>query len=389
MFKNKSLIVLTLALLLALTAVVYAQDVEPTGETVINPNANISWPPPVYVLRGEVTIRGSANVANMTNYFVGYRPLAEDLSIPDEEAPFIPAILPTAAAVQDDVLGTWDTTTVPDGLYELQLTINIQGGDPIFFRVSPLRVENVPPPFVATATPQASPTPAPTQPPPPPPATATPSTPRVTANVDANVRSGDSTLYPRIGTLRNGESADILGISSLGSGWYLIQLPSGARGWISGSVVDVSGDLSGVPSVNPPPVPTPAATATPTTPPTSANIVIDGVNIDPFPLVCGQTATVRVTIRNAGNGATNSGGAIFVQDIHVSSGQAQQSTSGTFGVLNPGQTFVSEMFLTVSTFYNERHRINITVDSNNQVAETNESDNFWSSEYDLSRANCG
>jgi subtilase family serine protease len=46
------------------------------------------------------------------------------------------------------------------------------------------------------------------------------------------------------------------------------------------------------------------------------------------------------------------------------------------------------MFLTVSTFHSEQHRLTINVDSNNQVIETNEGDNFWSSEYQLQKASC-
>jgi uncharacterized protein YgiM (DUF1202 family) len=250
-------------------------------------------------------------------------------------------------------------------------------------------VENEPPPFALTPTAiPASPTPAATLPPPP---TATPSTPTATANVNANVRSGDSTQYPIVGALREGESAPIVGISSFGTGWYVIELSSGRRVWISPSVVDVSGDTSNLPRINPPPVPTPAATATPvptSTPVTQANIVIDAVVITPFPLNCNQAASINVTIRNAGTTATNSGGTVFVQDVHVASGQPQQSTNGTYPVLNPGQSFVSQMFLTVSTFHTEQHRININVDANNQVAETNEGDNFWSSEYQLQKASC-
>ena len=390
MLKNKPLILVMLALLSALAITAYAQDVEPSPDAEINPNAHISWPPPVYVLRGEVAIRGSANLANMTNYFVEFRELNDDVTPQDEEeAPWSPAILPTASAVQDDILGVWDTAIVPDGLYELRLTITVQGDDPFFFRVAPLRVENEPPPFALTPTAiPASPTPVATLPPPP---TATPSTPTATANVNANVRSGDSTQYPIIGALREGESAPIVGVSSFGTGWYVIELSSGRRGWISPSVVNVSGDTSGLPRINPPPVPTPAATATPVptaTPVTQANIVIDAVVITPFPLNCNQTASINVTIRNAGTTATNSGGTIFVQDVHVATGQPQQSTNGTYPVLNPGQTFVSQMFLTVSTFHSEQHRININVDANNQVAETNEGDNFWSSEYQLQKASC-
>jgi len=67
MYTHKRLTLLILALILLLAMPIAAQDVEPTTDTEINPNATISWPPPVYVLRGQFTIRGSANLANMTN----------------------------------------------------------------------------------------------------------------------------------------------------------------------------------------------------------------------------------------------------------------------------------------------------------------------------------
>jgi uncharacterized protein YraI len=321
MLKNKPLIPLLLALMMAFTFTASAQGIEPAPDAEINLNAHISWPPPVYVVRGEFTIRGSANLANMTNYFIEFRQLNDDLTPLDEDDPWSPAVLPTAAAVQDDVLGVWDTTVIADGLYELRLTISLQSGDPFFFRVAPLRVENEPPPFAVTPTAiPATPTLAFTPTPVPPPATATPSTPTVTSNVNANVRLGDGTQYPTVGSLLEGQSAPIVGISSFGTGWYLIEMPNGRRGWISPSVVTVSGNTSGLPRIDPPPVPTPVATATPiatSTPITNANLVIDAVQVTPFPLNCNQTASINVTIRNAGVTPTNSGGSIFVQDMHV------------------------------------------------------------------------
>jgi chitinase len=107
--------------------------------------------------------------------------------------------------------------------------------------------------------------------------TPTPSGPYVQAFVNANVRQGDSTIYPVIGSLLNGSTAPIIGISNTGSGWYYIQLPNGTRGFISPTTVTAFGNTVGVPPVAPPPPPTPipstatpipiAATATPTATP--------------------------------------------------------------------------------------------------------------------------
>ncbi len=385
--KRLSLIIMVL-LLAALTVTVQAQGIEPAPDATINPSANISWPPPVYVLRGQFTIRGSANLPNMQNYYVEFRPLPSDLSAPDTGEEWTPISLPSASAVQDDVLATWDTTTAADGVYELQLTINLTSGDPATFLVAPVRVENTPPPFAVT--PIA------------PPVLATPTlptietiaptvdtTPRVTATVDANVRSGDSTVYPVVGALLNGESAPIVGISSFGTGWYVIRLSNGRQGWISPNVVTISGDISNLPSVNPPPPPTPTpipATATPTA---TTNLVAGNPYFDPGSPKCNQTFNLYLDIANFGTTANAVTGTISVQDFRVADGTFQTGTAGVVPIIQPGTTVkVGPIPLTVGTYYNEQHRIVFVVDSSNQIPETNESDNTREALYTLEKAGC-
>jgi uncharacterized protein YgiM (DUF1202 family) len=394
MMKNHRIIALVLvAVILAVALTVSAQQtIEPVPAQPVNPNAHINWPPPIYVLRGQFTIRGSANLPSMTSYFIEFRPLREDLTAQDENAPWFPAVLPTAAAVQDDVLGIWDTATAPDGVYELRLTINIAGTTPFYFRVSPLRVENEPPPFAITPTPlpviQASATPLPQVVAPtliltP---TALDTTPRVSALVDANVRRGDSTQYDVLGALLAGETAQVVGRSSTGSNWYLILLPNGARGWIAPSVVTPSGNMSNVPLVSPPPPPTPTFTPTPLA---QVNLVAGNITLSPSTPNCAQTFNVFVDIANFGTTANTISGSISVVDTRAADGSVQQTTVGVFGIIQPGQTVnVGPIPLTVSTFYNELHRITITIDSAGQIAETNEGDNVNSLTYTLSKASC-
>lgn len=380
------------AVLLAVVVTVSAQQIiEPSSAQLVNPNGNINWPPPIYVLRGQFAIRGAANLPNMTSYYIEFRPLAADFSVPDENAPWFPAVLPTTAAIQDDVLGVWDTLTAPDGVYELRLTINIANAAPYYFRVSPLRVENNPPPFAITPTPlpvvlatptqilQVLPTLLPTP-------TAFDTTPRVTALVDANVRNGDSTQYGILGSLLTGQTAEVVGISSFGTNWYLVRLPDGRRGWIAPSVVNISGNIANVPQVAPPPPPTPTFTPTPAT---SVNLVAGIVTFNPAAPNCNQTFNVSVDIANFGTTANLSGGSIYVVDTRTADGSVQQTTVGAFGIIQPGQTInVGPIPITVSTFYNEEHRITITVDSAGQVPETNEGDNVNARTYILAKASC-
>ncbi len=393
--------VLLALILLAFVMTVGAQDETiPTPAVEFDPNVYIGWPPPVYVLRDEVVLYGMANAPSMISYFVEFRQLAPDLSIPDEDAAWFPATLPVTERVLADELGRWNTKVVPDGLYELRLRVNTSGGDPVFHVVSPLRVENDLPPFVETPTPTMIPTqPVPTAQPRPT-LQATPTaldlTPRVTVTVSsANVRQGDSTLYNVVGVLMEGETVPVIGVSSTGSGWYYIEMPNGRRGFIASGIVQAEGNIRGTQRIDPPPPPvtnTPVPTSTPLptlTPATTANLTVDVV-VSPHPLVCGQTATVTVTVTNSGTAATNSGGAISVQAILVSSGEVLETAPAPgFGVLQPGESVVPLAIpITVNTHYNELQRIVVRVDVNNQVLESNENDNVYSTDYMMPQGGC-
>jgi hypothetical protein len=389
----KRLLALLSILVLALPVAVFAQ-VTSTEEP--NPNANITWPPPVYVIRGEFAIRGTANLPDMTNYFIEFRPLNDDLTPQDEGDVWFPAILPSQGAVQDDVLGTWDTTLVEDGLYELRLTVNVSGGTPEIAIVSPLRIENEPPPFAATATPIPTATPAATEPPPP---TAEPtqdSTPRVTisATPQGNIRQGDSTFYNIVATVPTGTTARILGISNRGSGWYQIQLDDGRSGWVAPSIVTTSGDLSGLPRVQPPPPPPPTATPIPTVVPATpvpvsqANLVAGIVVLEPAAPTCQQTFTVGFDVANLGSQPTTISGTVSLVDTRAADGSQQGNTIGGFPVIQPGQTFRVNMPLTISTWHSEQHNITLVIDPGNQIPETVEGDNTRTISYTLTKGSC-
>lgn len=382
----------------------------------INPNGNISFPPPVYVLRGQVEVRGSANLANMTGYFIEYRELNADLTA-DEDSLWFPAILPRAAAVLDDVLGVWDTTQTTDGLYEIRLTVSISGGAPFLHVVSPLRVENEPPPFVVITQPETGgvavlPTQAaggggaivaePTTAPAVVEVTAAPTQdnrPRVTPSnfVSINVRTGDGTNFPAFAALFQNEEAEILGISATGSGWFQIRLPNGQVGWVSPTVVQVLGDISGVPRVQPPPPPppptaTPLPVVAPTFPPApgnpNVNLVAGVLELNPFPLRCGENTSIGFDVANLGTAATTQSGRVTVTDFRVADNSAQGSTFGDFPILQPGQTFRVTMNLTISTWYNEPHRLLVEIDAANVFGESNRDDNRREVTYTLDKANC-
>lgn len=397
---------------LALTAVLPAlAQITPaaTEEVPPNPNANISFPPPVYVLRGEFPIFGSANLPNMSNYFIEFRPLDGALAVPGGQIVFFPAILPQTSAVQDDRLGAWNTTLVPDGLYELRLTVNVQGGEAVTQVIGPLRVENELPPFAdqipglptgsggssggvvpTLVVPPTNPPAQPTQIPPTQAPTEDPSPRAVVSTPNANVRGGDGTNYPIIASLTQGQQVPIVGISARGTGWFQVRLPSGQIGWMAPSVVTPAGNLANVPFVQPPPPPaTPTPTPVPVTPtPASAvNFVAGNMNVAPFPPTCNQPFNVTLDVANFGNIAST-GGVVTLTDARASDGQLPVSQTVNLPAINPGQTVNIAFTLTTGVFFNEVHRLTAVIDPLNQIVESNKADNTRTTDYTLAQGAC-
>lgn len=63
-----------------------------------------------------------------------------------------------------------------------------------------------------------------------------PNTPQLRALVDINIRSGPSVQYNRVGFMRQGENARVIGRNA-GTGWWRIQCPpqtDGEECWVSG-----------------------------------------------------------------------------------------------------------------------------------------------------------
>lgn len=353
-------------------------------------NAQIVYPPPVYVLRGIVQVTGTANLGGQITHFLEYRLLNNDLSIPDENADWIPATLPNRTPVVQGVLGEWDTTETEDGIYELRLTINVRNSGAQFFRVAPLRIENefgaqgaTPTQELIRITPTRvleRPTLAATP-------TAIGALATVTARVDANVRTGDNTTYPVVGNLLSGESAAVIGISASGTGWYYIQLENGRRGFISPTTVNISGNTLSLPTFFPPATPTPTFTPTPVA---TGDLLINGNATVPDRPRCGEQFEVQLNVTNAGTLATNSSVLVRIQDVDIASGVITTVGTNFVPVMQPGQNFVVVIPLTISgaQFAGTDHRITATVDANNQVIETNEGNNNFTFDYRLRDGIC-
>ncbi len=373
------LFIVLIALVLAVLPV-QAQTATPTPP---DPNGQITFPPPVYLLRGEAEVRGSAALPGMSTFFLEYQALADGTLTPNPDGDWFPATLPEQGSISDDVLGTWNTALVPDGLYALRLTMNV-ANEVLHHVISPLRVENDVPDFVVQPTLAATPT-AFTRPTLAATPTAISATATATATVDANVRTGDSTLYDVVGFLLAGDSAEILGRSATGSGWYYIQLDNGRRGFVSPSVVNVSGSISGLPGFNPPATPTPTFTPTPDA---FGDLLANGHSLVPERPTCNEPFKVQVNITNAGSRATSSAVTVLLQDYDVATNTLTTSQAVTLPIMEPGDNFVAVFDLTIGQFPGEDHRFVVTIDSGSQVNEENETNNTYSATYRLRRGAC-
>lgn len=240
--------------------------------------------------------------------------------------------------------------------------------------------------------PTTPPTTAPTQ----------PSVPIARFTQGINVRSGPGTIFnPPIGSFAAGQTAEIVAVNPAGD-WYKVVYYN-TQGWVFGGLLTVEGDISSLPRDPGPPPPTqtpipptlPPVTAPPagpTTAPASGNadLVVGIILLNPDPPVCGQAMEIQLDVANLGTEPTASGGTISVIDRHVATGTTQATTVGGFGVIQPGQTIrIGGIFLTVSTYYNEAHEIVITLDPDNVVPESNNSNNTGTKPYTLQQGGCG
>lgn len=150
---------------------------------------------------------------------------------------------------------------------------------------------------ITTATPLPTSTPAPTNTPFP---TATPDGVILTIQSRVqNVRSGPGLNYAIIGQLSQGETARVIG-ATIDFSWVAISF-RGTTGWLSRSILEVTGNTNTVPILTPPPSPTPLpATPTPTAQPIPDIVVVSAA---PTRLTIGVPFSVNAVVRNQGGAA--------------------------------------------------------------------------------------
>lgn len=234
-------------------------------------------------------------------------------------------------------------------------------------RVTDIAASAVPPTlaFTDTPVPTSTDTPIPTA-----------CTPMVTATTDANVRSGPDVAYDVVGSLSLGGTAVVAGRNDANTWWYIEYASvSGGHAWISGSVATSSCLPAVVQLVAAPPLPTlPPATNTPLViilPPPVAGVpdlVASAYQYSPQPAIKNQTAYIMVTVTNSGTAPAGS----FT--VSWFSNQTTPGCDWTVQGLGVGKSKNLECQFTYNKT-NSGYWVSFTVDSGNQIAESNESNN--------------
>jgi uncharacterized protein YgiM (DUF1202 family) len=244
--------------------------------------------------------------------------------------------------------------------------------------------------------------------------TASSGAPIATFNVGANVRRGPGRNFdPPLGGIPAGQTAELLARSPDGA-WYKIRYYN-ADGWVAASLVSVNGNTASLPvdagpatpvPVTPtpiPPTPAPAppqeenndnnqgaaAPGAPSAPQGNADIVAGNLYLSDDSPTCGEAFTVAIDIANLGSDDSDESGRFRVRDVHIASGTVTSSADGEIPEIDEGQTVRSaEVELRVNTFFNETHRIEVILNDNGEIPESNTGNNIKTLEYTLERGDC-
>ena len=126
--------------------------------------------------------------------------------------------------------------------------------------------------------------------------------------------------------------------------------------------------------------------------PQNVNLVLGWSRVDPHPLQCGRFTFFRIPLVNTGQSwfdTPSSDVKLIVEDIHVLSGQVLSAIELKVPTsqLGPGNRNLIEMGpLVIDQYRLELHRLQVRVDFDEHVDETNEFDNVWFTEYVLANA---
>ena len=183
-----------------------------------------------------------------------------------------------------------------------------------------------------------------------------------------------------LGSLMVDDEVLIIAVNPAGT-WYRIRRGAEIDAWIDASLVSAADETAGLP----------VETGAPQTPAEGVNLVLTSLDLVPDPPVCGQTTTVRATVRNSGALDSQTSPWVTAQAhlLRDESVQAQNPNTVYLPALKAGEETTLEIPLTLTGRYAQLHVIRVTVDQGNHVIETHENDNIGASrQFELSQGAC-
>ena len=123
--RRIALLVMVLSLL---SMVVVAQD-----------DIRLDWDPALNTVTGTIDLTGSASIADQQIFFVEAALYDAANPVTDQ---WTPIVLPQFFPVVNGSLGSWDTTTFPDGIYQVRVHAVNTNNDSFFYALAPIAVNN-------------------------------------------------------------------------------------------------------------------------------------------------------------------------------------------------------------------------------------------------------
>lgn len=99
----------------------------------------LDWDPARNTVSGDVPLTGTANIPNQQIFFVEAAPYDPAATTPPR---WTPVILPQFNFVTNGNLGTWDTTSFDDGIYQLRLHVVNADSESFYYVLAPIAVNN-------------------------------------------------------------------------------------------------------------------------------------------------------------------------------------------------------------------------------------------------------
>lgn len=152
---------LAVGIALALVAILFTLNSPGLAAPQLQARSVIAYPTDGMTVSGPVNITGIATHPNLRFYQMRYAAGPQ----PASDSQWVDFAIVEGAQVENDVLGTWDTTVLPDGLYTLALAVwgLDDTASPYVFFVTNLTVNNAEPVPTPTSEPP-TPEPMPTEP---------------------------------------------------------------------------------------------------------------------------------------------------------------------------------------------------------------------------------